>query len=66
MTFRPVGLETTGAMGKGALAAVKTLISRISLGDGTPRTEVSARVMRGLQVVLAKGCAEMLTKTAAW
>jgi hypothetical protein len=27
---------------------------------------VSARVMQGLQVVLAKGCAEMLTREAAW
>jgi hypothetical protein len=64
--FRPLAFETTGALGKGALAAIKALISRACLKGGEPRSTVSARVMQGLQVVLAKGCAEMLTREAAW
>ena len=60
--FRPLAFETTGALGKGALAAIKALISRACLKGGEPRSTVSARVMQGLQVVLAKGCADVDTR----
>lgn len=66
ITFRPVAMETTGALGKQAGVAVKALVTRLGLMKGVPRAEAVVDVMRGLQVTLMKGCGEMLVKQAAW
>ena len=36
ITFRPFGMETTGALGKQARVAVKSLVTRLSLMRGVP------------------------------
>ena len=61
--FKPVGFETTGGMGLGARAFLKYLIRKQSQYLNLPIIDISNGIHNRLSIVLAKGCAQMLTKS---
>lgn len=63
-TFRPMGFETTGGMGPGALRTVRQLYRHLSMRTGVPSAEMAEQVLRQLSLSLAKGRGEMLAASA--
>ena len=62
--FRPLGFETTGAMGRKARAGIQLLAAKLGLSSGTPTARAFTLLCRDLSVLLAKGNGEMLTRQA--
>ena len=60
--FRPLCFETTGAWGPGATAFLKKVAKTISLREGSAPIDIWFSVVARVQLALAKGCAEMLSK----
>ena len=60
--FRPLCFETTGAWGPGATAFLKKVAKTIALREGSAPMESWFNIVARVQLALAKGCAEMLSK----
>ena len=60
--FKPMGFESTGGVGLGTKAFLKTLIRRQALQLNLPVADVAVALYTRLSITIAKGCAGMLCK----
>ena len=58
--FRPIAMETTGALGPSAQSFVRHLSRTLCMKTGTTPADTMQSMHRTLNLALAKGCAEML------